>query len=57
MAGPAEVAYVLFMTSQTQFYLNSVDSHGPMLIGTAFNVLLFGIMITQVYIYYTNYRR
>jgi hypothetical protein len=28
-----------------------------MLIGTVFNILLFGIMITQVYIYYTSYRR
>lgn len=28
-----------------------------MLIGTLLNVLLFGVMIAQVYIYYTSYRR
>ncbi|EKM82037.1 hypothetical protein AGABI1DRAFT_105410 [Agaricus bisporus var. burnettii JB137-S8] len=32
-------------------------AHGPMLIGTLLNVLLFGVMIAQVYIYYTSYRR
>ncbi|KAF5360543.1 hypothetical protein D9756_005115 [Leucocoprinus leucothites] len=32
-------------------------AHGPMLIGIIFNVLLYGIMITQVYLYYTTYKR
>lgn len=29
-------------------------SMGPMLIGTVFNVLLYGIMITQVYLYFQS---
>ena len=29
---------------------------GPMLIGFVFNVLLYGLMIAQVYIYYTTYK-
>ncbi|EKM82089.1 hypothetical protein AGABI1DRAFT_105441 [Agaricus bisporus var. burnettii JB137-S8] len=32
-------------------------AHGSILIGTVINILLFGIMIAQVYIYYTSYRR
>ncbi|KAG2008705.1 hypothetical protein CC2G_014104 [Coprinopsis cinerea AmutBmut pab1-1] len=32
-------------------------AHGYMLTGLIFNVLLFGIMITQVYLYYTTYKR
>ncbi|EKM82090.1 hypothetical protein AGABI1DRAFT_105442, partial [Agaricus bisporus var. burnettii JB137-S8] len=43
MAGPAE-----------DFVVNS---HGPMLIGTVFNLLLFGVMIAQVYFYFTSYAR
>lgn len=31
-------------------------AHGPMLIGFIFNVLLYGIMITQVYIYFVTYK-
>ncbi|KAF7770712.1 hypothetical protein Agabi119p4_6686 [Agaricus bisporus var. burnettii] len=33
------------------------DFHGPMLIGTVFNLLLFGVMIAQVYFYFTSYAR
>jgi hypothetical protein len=33
------------------------NSHGDMLIGTTINILLYGIMIAQVYIYYTTYKR
>ncbi|KAJ3565254.1 hypothetical protein NP233_g7744 [Leucocoprinus birnbaumii] len=32
-------------------------AHGPMLLGVVFNVLLYGIMITQIYLYYTTYKR
>ncbi|KAF9046279.1 hypothetical protein BJ165DRAFT_1140115 [Panaeolus papilionaceus] len=32
-------------------------AHGPMLIGFMFNILLYGIMMTQVYIYFTTYKR
>ncbi|KAL1720274.1 hypothetical protein EV715DRAFT_164864, partial [Schizophyllum commune] len=32
-------------------------AHGPMLIGLVFNVLLYGIMITQLYLYVTTYKR
>ncbi|KAF8158413.1 hypothetical protein B0H34DRAFT_655941, partial [Crassisporium funariophilum] len=30
---------------------------GPMLIGFTFNVLLLGILMTQLYLYYTHYKR
>jgi len=29
---------------------------GPMLIGTVFNIVLYGIMITQVYLYFNTYK-
>ncbi|KAK0221878.1 hypothetical protein IW262DRAFT_1551701 [Armillaria fumosa] len=32
-------------------------AHGPMLIGFVFNVLLYGIMIAQVYLYYVTYKK
>ncbi|KAH8830409.1 hypothetical protein DL96DRAFT_941061 [Flagelloscypha sp. PMI_526] len=32
-------------------------AHGPLLIGFIFNVLLFGIMITQVYLYMTTFKK
>ncbi|KAF8177996.1 hypothetical protein BJ912DRAFT_1130885 [Pholiota molesta] len=31
-------------------------AHGPMFIGFTFNVFLFGIMVTQVYLYFTTYK-
>ncbi|TRM66031.1 hypothetical protein BD626DRAFT_486562 [Schizophyllum amplum] len=31
-------------------------AHGPMLLGTFFNILLYGISITQTYIYWNTYR-
>jgi len=30
---------------------------GPMFIGTVFNTILFGIMITQVYLYFDSYKK
>jgi len=30
---------------------------GPMLIGTVFNIVLYGIMITQVYLYFSTYKK
>ncbi|KAF9449123.1 hypothetical protein P691DRAFT_774907 [Macrolepiota fuliginosa MF-IS2] len=35
----------------------AVNAHGPMLIGTMFSIVLYGIIITQVYIYYTTYKK
>ncbi|KAJ7161059.1 hypothetical protein C8R46DRAFT_905113, partial [Mycena filopes] len=32
-------------------------SHGPMFLGLAMNILLYGIMITQIYLYMTTYKR
>ncbi|PBK97733.1 hypothetical protein ARMGADRAFT_1076192 [Armillaria gallica] len=32
-------------------------AHGPMLIGFVFNVLLYGIMIAQIYLYYVTYKK
>jgi len=33
------------------------NSHGPMFIGFVFNVLLYGIMVTQVYLYFTTFKK
>jgi len=30
---------------------------GPMFIGTVFNIILYGIMITQVYLYFNSYKK
>jgi hypothetical protein len=52
--GPAEIAYVKFLV-----YIGSllnICSLGPMLIGTVFNIVLYGIMITQVYLYFNTYK-
>ncbi|KDR82550.1 hypothetical protein GALMADRAFT_830088 [Galerina marginata CBS 339.88] len=32
-------------------------AHGPILIGFTFNAILLGVMMTQVYIYYTSFKR
>ncbi|KIM55389.1 hypothetical protein SCLCIDRAFT_1221229 [Scleroderma citrinum Foug A] len=32
-------------------------AHGPFFIGVAINILLYGIMITQMYLYYSTYKR
>ncbi|KAF8195379.1 hypothetical protein BJ912DRAFT_956747 [Pholiota molesta] len=32
-------------------------AHGPILIGFTFNALLLGVMITQVYLYYTSFKK
>jgi hypothetical protein len=57
MTGPAEFVYVLSISFRILYILCIVNSHGPMLIGTMINIFLYGIMITQVYIYYTTYKR
>ncbi|KIJ64623.1 hypothetical protein HYDPIDRAFT_28558 [Hydnomerulius pinastri MD-312] len=31
-------------------------AHGPFLIGVIFNIVLYGIMMTQTYLYYTTYK-
>ncbi|KAH7870873.1 uncharacterized protein C8R40DRAFT_1055677, partial [Lentinula edodes] len=31
--------------------------HGPMLIGYSFNIVLYGIMITQVYLYFSSFKK
>ncbi|KIM55390.1 hypothetical protein SCLCIDRAFT_30436 [Scleroderma citrinum Foug A] len=31
-------------------------AHGPFLIGVAINILLYGIMVTQMYLYYSTYK-
>ncbi|KAF9483392.1 hypothetical protein BDN70DRAFT_873897 [Pholiota conissans] len=32
-------------------------AHGPILIGFTFNAILLGVMITQVYLYYTSFKK
>ncbi|KAJ7607355.1 hypothetical protein FB45DRAFT_948141 [Roridomyces roridus] len=32
-------------------------AHGPMFLGLSMNILLYGIMITQTYLYFTTYKR
>jgi hypothetical protein len=34
-----------------------LERHGYMLIGLMLNVVLLGVMVTQLYIYYTTYKR
>ena len=41
---------------QREFRL-SACSYGPIFVGMVFNVLLYGIMITQTYLYFNVYRR
>lgn len=38
-------------------WLTRASRHGYMLIGLMFNVILLGVMVTQLYIYYTTYKR
>lgn len=58
-SGPAEIASVKSSLSLLSPLIdfNYVYSMGPMLIGTVFNVLLYGIMITQVYLYFQSYSK
>lgn len=39
------------------YLLCHLISHGPGLIGTFLNVLLYGIMVSQTWMYYTSYPR
>ncbi len=32
-------------------------SYGPIFVGVVFNILLYGIMITQTYLYFNTYRK
>lgn len=57
MKNPAELLYVYHDDLLKLTYSWLWDSHGPVFIGLLFNVLLYGIMIVQVYIYFTTYKR
>jgi hypothetical protein len=55
MASATEIVYVLSSQSMVIYHSHSVySSHGPLFLGAAFNVLLYGISITQTYLYLTS---
>jgi hypothetical protein len=53
----AEPVYVVFAAHQYGFVTTKGSSHGPMFLGTAFNVLLYGISITQTYLYLISFKK
>lgn len=54
MAGGSEIVFVLSDCYASFIIDNADSSHGPLFLGTAFNVLLYGISITQTYLYLTS---
>jgi hypothetical protein len=57
MTNPAEMGCVLTVLHGFAVVVSIFFRHGFILTGFVFNVLLLGIMITQVYLYYTRYAR
>jgi hypothetical protein len=59
--GPAEAVYdslcCLFPFALLTINVIVNRSYGPMLIGLLFNILLYGTMLVQVYIYFTTYKK
>jgi len=53
---PAELVYVLLYSEWFELIWTESLSHGPMFLGTAFNILFYGISITQTYLYLINYK-
>ena len=59
---PAEVAWIFFSLGNILLFVyhahfTGLSSHGYMFIGLMINILLFGIMIAQVYVYHTSYKK
>ncbi|KAF6755941.1 hypothetical protein DFP72DRAFT_1118884 [Ephemerocybe angulata] len=50
-------AWWSFTAGQVTMRNPALIAHGPMLIGFTLNAVLFGIMITQVYLYFTTYKK
>lgn len=55
--GPAEIAYVTYYSFRICQWQLDLFSHGPIFIGLMFNILLYGIMTTQTYLYFTTFKR
>lgn len=36
---------------------DSMHRYGPIFVGVVFNILLYGIMITQTFLYFTVYKK
>jgi len=53
---PAELVYVLQHSEWFKLIWTESLSHGPMFFGTAFNMLFYGISITQTYLHLINYK-
>lgn len=56
----AEIMYVLNAQSRHGLIFAEMQHRnrlGPIYIGTILNVALYGIMITQVYLYFSNYKK
>lgn len=55
---PAAETYVTVQTfvTETSLILNDLR-YGPIFVGVMFNIVLYGIMITQTFLYFTMYKR
>ena len=44
------------MFLELDLFIVHVCSYGPMFIGVMLNIMLYGVMITQTYLYFTMYK-
>ncbi|CCM04477.1 uncharacterized protein FIBRA_06657 [Fibroporia radiculosa] len=49
----ADTVNATISAAQLVYYTNSID--GPALAGSFMNIMLYGVMITQIFFYYTTY--
>lgn len=59
MGSPAAVTCVrsFFASCWLQRSTLCVNRYGPIFVGVVFNIVLYGIMITQTFLYFTVYKR
>lgn len=57
MGSPASITYVYILARGLASAQFLACSYGPIFIGVVFNIVLYGIMITQTYLYYNVYKR
>lgn len=57
MGSPASIAlvFLIILSVQSSSTVHSKDRQGPVLIGTFLNVFLYGIMVTQCLLYFSDY--
>lgn len=54
---PAEIAWDTLSSHLLYIILTWTSSHGPVLIGFTFNAILLGVMFTQIYLYFTTFKK